>query len=237
MSTIREIIYLIMDEVKLSSDDSKFNEDHILFLLSKYRHWLLTRKYANTKNSISKSNFQTIYLELNNINNEHCLEDVLKSTVKIPHISTIINPKIYTKDIFDDRIAFVDAHRFKFIGFNKYMVNIIYACLNKENYLYIKSKNPNYRYLENISIYAIFEDFIGAIELDANRDVNCDILDSIFPLEDQLIPELIQRIVQELIGAKFRPADNINNASDDAAKIANFVRQNIKSDLAKQMTS
>ena len=41
MSTYREITSMIMDEVKTISDDSQFTEDHILFLLDKYRAFLL----------------------------------------------------------------------------------------------------------------------------------------------------------------------------------------------------
>jgi hypothetical protein len=41
MSTFRDIVYMIMDELKLSSDDSYYTEDHIIFLISKYRAFLL----------------------------------------------------------------------------------------------------------------------------------------------------------------------------------------------------
>ena len=33
MQTFRELVYMVMDELKLYSDDSNFTEDHIIMLL------------------------------------------------------------------------------------------------------------------------------------------------------------------------------------------------------------
>jgi len=48
---------------------------------------------------------------------------------------------------------------------------------------------------------------------------------------------MIELIVKELLGVNYRPKDNVNNSSDDLADIAAFVRRNMKSDVAKQMTT
>jgi len=47
---------------------------------------------------------------------------------------------------------------------------------------------------------------------------------------------MVELVVKELLGVNYRPKDNQNNAADDLADIASFVRRNIKSQLAKQMT-
>jgi hypothetical protein len=41
MATYREITYLILDELKTNSDDSFFEREHVLFLMDKYRAFLL----------------------------------------------------------------------------------------------------------------------------------------------------------------------------------------------------
>jgi hypothetical protein len=46
---------------------------------------------------------------------------------------------------------------------------------------------------------------------------------------------LIELVVKELVGAAWRPRDNENNAADDLASLASFIRQNTKSALQKQM--
>ena len=33
MSTYRELVYLVLDELRLTSDDALFNEEHVMFLL------------------------------------------------------------------------------------------------------------------------------------------------------------------------------------------------------------
>jgi hypothetical protein len=37
MSKVKELVYMVLDEVKLLSDDAYYTEEHIVFLLGKYR--------------------------------------------------------------------------------------------------------------------------------------------------------------------------------------------------------
>jgi hypothetical protein len=58
---IEEIVYYCLDAIKAFSDDSYVNEDHILFLLGKYRNKLLALTYKNSLH-VPDSNYQTINL-------------------------------------------------------------------------------------------------------------------------------------------------------------------------------
>ena len=62
-------------------------------------------------------------------------------------------------------------------------------------------------------------------------------MDVDFPLEADLIPQMIELIVKELLGVNYRPKDDVNNSSDDLADIAAFVRRNMKSEAARQITT
>ena len=62
-------------------------------------------------------------------------------------------------------------------------------------------------------------------------------MDKNFPIEDALISPLIELVVKELSGAIYKPKDDENNASDDLANLATFLRRNIKSDLQKKIES
>ena len=64
--TLRELVFICLDELKLSaSDDSFFNENHVRFLLNKWRARLLKQEYDNNKNKkASESAYQTICLDL-----------------------------------------------------------------------------------------------------------------------------------------------------------------------------
>jgi hypothetical protein len=41
MSKYKELVYMVLDSVKIVSDDSIINEDHVIFLLNKYRAFLI----------------------------------------------------------------------------------------------------------------------------------------------------------------------------------------------------
>ena len=41
-----------------------------------------------------------------------------------------------------------------------------------------------------------------------------------FPIEEGLIPQMIELIVKELSGVVYRPADIVNNATDDLNKVS-----------------
>ena len=109
----------------------------------------------------------------------------------------------------------------RYIGHNKFLQNMIYCSIAPDGYLYFKSSNPQFLYLEKVRFTAIFQDSMQASKLqcpDCNEAPICDILDSQFPIEDALIPPLIELIVRELSGASNNPTDNNNNAKDDLAK-------------------
>ena len=42
--------------------------------------------------------------------------------------------------------------------------------------------------------------------------------------------------LKELLGTNYRPKDTFNSAADELSDMASFIRKNMKSQLAKQMT-
>lgn len=231
---------MVLDELKISSDDSYFTEDHVIFLLSKYRGLLLKQNYKDIKKEIPESNFQTICLEVEQvpaIAGEECEGGTyLKSKEKIPYLMSISNPRVYTEDFYQGDITYISRERMKYVGYNKWLSNIIYASIGPDNYLYFKSYNPQYLYLKNIRLTGIFEDPEKASELECDKSKGtCDILDRAFPLEEALIPQVIQLAVKELSGSIYKPEDNGNNANDDLSSIATYLRNNLKSNLQKQI--
>ena len=78
----REAIYMVLDEIKGSSDDFTYTKEHIAFLLGKYRALLLKQRYSDIKKRIPESNYQTICLDLqvtDNIEGLPCAGSTLKS--------------------------------------------------------------------------------------------------------------------------------------------------------------
>ena len=226
MSTYKELVYMCLDELKLYSDDALYTEEHIMFLLGKYRTFLIKQRYSDVKKQIPESNYQTICLDLIKvpaISGEPCEGgSYLRSKEKIPFLMKIGNPRVYPIDYYQGEITYVSRDRMRYVGYNKYLQNIIYASLGPDNYLYFKSFNPQFLYLEKIRMTGIFEDTLAASELqcpDKNGNIVCDVLDREFPIENALIPPLIQLVVEELTKAEYKPEDKENNSDDDLSEV------------------
>lgn len=243
MSTYRELIYMVNDEVKLLSDDSTFTEDHILFLLKKYRPYLIEQKYQRDRQAINDDNKQRICIELETVDTGNpCGNGIyVKSKYKIPSRLQTGSIKFYNIEGFPmDMITFVPFQRLAYVGNNKYLKNIIYCAISTDGYLYFDNSNPQTQYLQRIIIDGLFEDPEEAEKLQCKCDgeqseSDCDIMDKKFPIEGELIPLLIQSVIKELIGSSYRPKDVYNNALDDLSDLATFIRRNAKSHLNRQI--
>jgi hypothetical protein len=226
---------MVLDELKLISDDSHFQEEHVLFLLDKYRSFLLKQRYSDVRKEIPESNYQTICVDLeqvNAVNGTPCAGgDYMKSLQEIPNMMQVGKQKISSLDYFQGNFAYTNNERFKYVGNNKYLKNQIYGTIAPDNHLYLKSNNPQMYYLEKVKVTGIFEDSSKAAELqchDASGEKPCDVMDMEFPIEEALIPPMIELIVKELSGHAYQPADNENNATDDLDRLANYIARNMK---------
>jgi hypothetical protein len=124
------------------------------------------------------------------------------------------------------------------VGYNKWLKNIIYAALGDDSKLYLSSNNSQFQYLEQVQFTGVFEDAEKAMELSCNKDSStCNPLDQEYPFETYLVPVLVYNVVKELLGAKYQPVDSINDNQDNLATLAQFLRQNMKSDLLKRLES
>lgn len=235
MATWRQLTYMVLDELKLTSDDAEFNEEHIVFLLDKYRAFLFKYKYK-TLYDILESNFQTLCLDLEQVpsfKGDACSTVYLRSTKKVPTLLSLCSPRIYVDDYFQGEIALVSKNRFKYTGYNKWLSNMIYATIGPDKYLYLKSTNPQFLYLTKIKITGLFENAKDAAELSCcNDDSTCDYMDSDFPLEDALVTTLIELVVKEIGSKIYIPADKINDADDSLAGLS-LARSNNNSEKSE----
>lgn len=228
MATFREVAYAISDLSKQISDDSTYSIEHIIFLMSKYRNYIINSNASAGKKELADSNYQTIKLDLEAYNSLDtcCNTPMLISSIEIPTTLTLGHKLIYPMAGFTcGNIQLVNYNAFKFKGFNNHFKNIIYATIGPDNKLYLKSNNESFMYLQGVYFRAIFMEAEEAAKLEESEGCqdDCNILDKHFPLDDSYIPTLIQVVVQELIGAAWRPKDDINNAKDDLADFASVL--------------
>lgn len=216
--TYREIVNLVMDEVKIVTDDSIFTEDHVVFLADKYRMFLLKQRYSDIRKEIPESNYQTLCIQLvkTRIPDNECIgQTYLVSTDKIPYLSSIGKQSVTPTDFFMGDINFVSSERFKYAGSSKGLQREAYATIAPNNKLYLKSGDSNFYYLKSVKLTGIFEDSANITRLICDETNTCDLLDSRFPIEEALVPPLVEMIVKEITAYKLQPADTFNNAHDD----------------------
>lgn len=227
---VSEITYLVLDELKLLSDDATYTEDHIIFLLKKYRSFLIKKEQEKERGSqdvASEFEYQQICLDLEKVaamDGEPCTGGYyLRTTQKIPKILEGTQPRIYPLDYYQGiNISYVSRDRMRYVGTNPYLQNIIYTSIGPDLHLYLNSSNPQFLYLKKLRMSAIFEDIDEAAELLCDIDgesESCDVLDMEFPIRDYLVPPLIELVVKELSGVKYQPKDERNNSSDDLSKV------------------
>lgn len=222
----KDIVYMVLDEIKSTSDDAFFTEEHVLLLVNNYRNFILKQRYSDIKKPIPESNYQTICLNLIQV---PAIAGVpcgggtfLRSKEKVPFMMKIGTPKVYPINYYLGEITYVNRERMRYVGYNKYLQNIIYASLGPDNYLYLQSSNPQYLYLEKIRLTGIFENIESVSDLlcdDSGDSINCDIMDKTFPIEDALVPPIIELVVKELLGAEYIKKDEENNAKDDLPEV------------------
>lgn len=218
MAKVKDLVYMVLDQLQIHSDDSIFTEDHIIFLLNAARAEAL--KSLKVQALLDNASYQTLCLDLEKIQiipGNLCSDFYLKSTKKIPHlVSPFFIPKIFTEDLFNSKITMVASDTFKYVGMKGVLQNIIYGTIGPDNYLYIKSKNPQYQHLEKVKVQGIFNDFTAAQKLECYQEEGiCDILEADFPIEDSLINTIIKQVVDILANKISAPVDFINNASDN----------------------
>lgn len=224
MATFGEITYLVLDLMKEHTDDSYYTEEHIIFLASKMRALLLERKYKNSRNQtfspMSSENIQEICIDLEpaDMLPDGCSGDWLWSKQEIPDTMNVMEPKISTvSDMLHSMVTFIAPERMPYVGYNKWLKNILYASESQNKHLYIKGTGPQSMYLKQVKMSAVFSDPQKAAEMSCDPDANgkCNILEMEFPLEQALIPSCIELVAQELMGSRYAPEDKTNNAKDD----------------------
>lgn len=232
MTTYKELVYMVLDELKAKSDDFYYTENHIIFLLEKYRAFLLKQKYRTPKSVVLNSNYS--YIELPKIQNQSRPINTNFSCDNLPIAFpklTITSNKTSKEVIFN----YCTEDRRLFLRQSNYLKNMNYFYfLNNKLFLDFGIKlfnDENFKEFK-ISLKIILE---SPSKVYQSLNTNADILDMVFPLEESLISPLLEMVVKDLTSAMFKPEDDVNNGKDETGDLNKFMYQNTKSDLQKQI--
>ena len=244
MYTYNHVVYMVLDFLKISSDDAYYTPDHVMMLLNNFRAFVLKNKYEDGKSVPADSNYQTLkvnFEEVDRVEGLDCSGKYLRSINELPDSLNIGTPHFSGSDLFEEGMSVVSPARFRNVGFNKWMKNITYVTLQGGK-VYLKSCNPLAYYLEEGTYRDIFNNPLEAAAMSGEYAVDengnlCDPMGVEFPLEDNLLPLVMQYVVKELSGGLYKPKDSENNANDDLSELANFIRTYVKSPLRQQIDS
>lgn len=225
MITYREAVFIVFDELKLSSDDSPWEVEHIIFLLNKYRAILTKQRYGGAKKDVPLEYYQIwelgqLELPTNNTDVRRTfsfekpvpsilnLHGVLLETSISYHTAPL--EENYTTGYIENNIDvnFINPDRFKYLGYNKWLSSQPYATIGYDHKLYISSTADflNGKYFRIQGVFENPTDF---------QDTTDGKLDMYFPVEQALVQPIIDLIVKELGNVLYLPKDGENNSSDD----------------------
>lgn len=220
---------MVLDLLKETSDDAFYTDEHVVFLANHLRAYLIERKYRRSRNtpfaSVSDQNKQQICIDLEKTDMlpGGCGGYWLKSTEKIPDMVDVSEPTLSTpSDMLFSAVTWIAPERMPYIGYNKWLKNIIYAAKSTDGYLYLTGQSPYFQHLEQLKMEAVFNDAEAAAAMSCEADSSsgeCVFMDSTFPLEDALVMSCIEMIVQEIAGSRYAPEDKENDASDELSDV------------------
>lgn len=211
MKTYREIVFMVMDSLKILSDDSSWEVEHIIDKVNRYRAMLFKQRYIDKKKEIP----QAFYQKLNVRFNASLSNGAFKSIAKIPNlidngmVSTYsyLSPNVAT----GQKLAMVNQDKFTVVGFNKWTGMFVYVTIGVDGYMHQKSTallNP-----QDIDYFTILDNPFDAY--DFNGTSVSDILDIDFPCDETLTQAIMDLVVNELSKLMALPVDLQNNGKDD----------------------
>lgn len=220
MATFREMAYMVLDLLKARSDDAYYTEEHALFIVSKMRAMLIEKKYRGARNSaypvLSSENMQTLCLPVEPFRDMADCDGWLRTVSEVPAPLTDAQLTVHTvNDLRSMTVTFVAPERMPYVGYNRWLRNIIYCSRSSDGHLYFKGSDPRFMYLEKVTVNGVFSNPEEAARLACELDgKSCDILDLRFPLEEPLVAQCVELAFQELSGVRYAPEDKRNDAKD-----------------------
>jgi len=228
MATLNQISYDLLTIVRPHlSDDSDMDIRQIKYWINTTRA-LLVRQEMNKKRTIDADLIQNICSQLEEVGPSDCCVDeigcdkLLRTTLEIPETIELYNKEAILRVAGINKLkkpfSYVDYLRIPFVGNGKFNKDNIFAFLhNKRMYIYSPG-NPEYRFLEKISIRGVFEDPEAAGKFNQCVGEPCYTDESNYPIKEWMIPMLKEMILKSnlMIQAQAEQSgDESNNSSSD----------------------
>lgn len=225
-----EIVYAIREGLKEYTDDTKYTDDYLMYLVRLKRASFIRREYSVLNRIIDQDIAQTICMPLELVSDSECPEcnfdtddcevvrtkDVLPYTIELHNRSLLI--RVAPIGVFKHRFELVSRERIVYAGDGAFEQNAVFAFLHSNGHIYLKSKKSFFKSLDAISATGVFED-----PLSLSRFKGCGSPDSPcykadtdkYPIKTWMVDLIISEIINELSRLKQIPEDTLNNSNDD----------------------
>jgi len=224
--TATEIIYAIREKLKSYTDDTRYTDSYLYFLMNLKRALFIRREYNQLQRTIDAEVLQTICIPLEEVDTSECPEcapgcdtrTVVRTTLRLPKTIELHNRNTITKispvGVYERPINFITMERMPYAGESKYENNFVFAALHSDGYLYFKSNSSSIRNLETVTVTALFENPDDVSKFKCNGTTCYNTTDYEFPVKAWMVDIIIAEIVQELANLKQLPADTKNDARE-----------------------
>lgn len=213
MATYRECVFMVLDALKITSDDSPWETSHIAFELDNARALLIKQRYSHYRVDVPFPYYQRLKIDL-------LLQEsgkVSKSIKTLPSILNLNGTEIESsiKGEEDTKYNLVSIDRLPYVGRNKYLSNSIYCAFDYDRSLIIKWPLIITEDVSNIPTY-VYSDVILEHPADiikfSGETINP--LDLEFPAERAALEDIIGICTKKFMTYNYLPTNEVNDAAD-----------------------
>lgn len=223
MATKLEIIYDIKERLNSYSDDSNLTVRYLSHLVDEYRAVFLKNKYSTFKRKIPSINKQRVVLTMSPERTSRYAGAILSSTSNIPDLldaTTFDNRMILSNSQLEAyNLNMVSPERFPHVALeDPFTRTLIYGSILDDQKLYLKSYDSNIQLMTEAKVWGVFAKPEDAWILSPDYDSSVDFEEDIdYPLEYEIMSDMIRTIVKDLT-IKFEIPVDKQNDSDDSTE-------------------
>lgn len=219
--TYKDVIYLVLEELKQTTDDIPFDEDLIANLLNISRAVIIKQRLGSNKVEIPKEVMQSVPFRLvfkDNVyqsNREFTIVN-LNGAHLFYNISIPVLP--------DLEITYTTLDRFKYVQISKWLKKIAYSAFSNSNKLYFKFPDGT---ITSTLLSRGITGYFNTI-LDDPRTIfpyEEDYLNLDFAINGDLLRPIVDLTLADLYKHLHLPEDAINNGKNDLTQGVNNGQQ------------
>jgi hypothetical protein len=223
--TATEIIYAVREKLKAYSDDSRYTDSYLMYLINLKRAVYIRREYNQLQRTFDTDVTQSFCMELEEVDASVCPEcatsqdctiirtkEKLPNTIELHSRGSIV--KVSPVGIYDRPFSIISINKMPYAGEGRYENKYVFVALHPNGHLYFKSESSSYRGLQYVSVTALIENPDDILNFECNSNTCYDPDRDHYPAEAWMVDIIISDIVRELANLKQLPEDKNNDANE-----------------------